>query len=424
MPTPSFDPPRPRDEPQAGPRRPLAGLRVVECVSFVAGPSSGLTLGQLGADVIRIDPLGGGNDVGRWPLAPGGTSLYWTALNKGKRSVTVDWRSPQGRELVAALATAPGPDAGVFVDNTVGQQWLSYEALSARRPDLVHVHVQGHPDGRPAVDYTVNAAVGVPDLTGPEASAPVNHVLPAWDLLCGAAAANGVLAALRERDRTGRGAYIELALADIALWGVASLGWLADAEVNDRDRPRLGNYVYGSFGTDFATADGGRVMIVALTEKQWGSLCRVTGTAPVFTALEQALEVDLESEAGRYQLRETIAAILRPWFAARDLAEVTAELDAARVLWGPYRTMRQLAQEHAEDRDGSLVRHIHQPGVGRVPAIGSPLRWAEGTPGPVPAPVLGADTAEVLATVLGLSDAELGLLHRAGVVDVAGRLSA
>jgi len=121
------------------------------------------------------------------------------------------------------------------------------------------------------------------------------------------------------------------------------------------------------------------------------------------------LEVDLETESARYQLRETIAAISRPWFTARNLVEVTSELDAARVLWGPYRTLHELAQENARDRDGALLRHIHQPDIGWVPATGSPLRWADGTPGPVPAPLLGADTADVLSTVLGLSGCELGL---------------
>src|SRR4051794_34308484 len=159
----------------------LAGLRVLECASFVAGPSGCMTLGQLGADVVRVDPIGGAADHNRWPVsARTGRSLYWTALNKGKRSVAVNLRTAEGRELVVALATAPGPDAGIVVDNNVGRPWLAYDILSERRPDLIQVHIQGHRDGRPAVDYTVNAEVGVPGVTGPSGVAePVNHVLPA-----------------------------------------------------------------------------------------------------------------------------------------------------------------------------------------------------------------------------------------------------
>ncbi|MCZ2857844.1 CoA transferase [Blastococcus sp. VKM Ac-2987] len=403
----------PTADPAPASGRPLADLSVVEFSSFVAGPSAGMTLAQLGAQVVRVDPLGGGNDHHRWPVAPDGASIYWASLNKGKRSVTVDVRSEAGRELVAALATA---GSGVFLDNAVGQRWLSYEALSARRADLVHVRVQGHRDGRPAVDYTVNAEVGVPQMTGPESmDAPVNHVLPAWDLLTGATAVAGLLSALHERSVTGRGAHVQIALADVALAGVANLGWLADAELSGRDRSRLGNHVYGSFGADFATSDGQRLMVVALTEKQWRALCRVTATEDVFRALERALDTDLDSESERYRLRETIAAVLRPWFAARPLDELAEQLDVARVLWSPYRTVRQAAARYAPDQD-PVVRHVDQPGIGRMLAAASPLRWPDGGLPPQPAPRLGADTAEVLTALLGLTDAELGRLHEQQVI--------
>ena len=277
-------------------------MQVVECASYVAGPTGGLTLAQLGAEVVRIDPLGGGHDHRRWPLAPNGESYYWSSLNKGKRSVAIDLRSPEGQDLVVALITAPGPDRGLLIDNVVGRPWLAHDALRARRQDLIHLRVQGHPDGRPAVDYTVNAAVGVPQITGPEgtdgATAPVNHVLPAWDLITGVSVAAGLLAALHDRERTGNGAFIELALSDVALAGVSNLGWLSEAELRGGDRPRHGNHLYGSFASDFATADGQRVMVVALTEGQWKALQAATGTTKVFEALETALGVDLQRGRG------------------------------------------------------------------------------------------------------------------------------
>ena len=301
--------------------RPLNGLHVVECASFVAGPTGGMTLAQLGATVTRIDPLGGGPDLHRWPVAVAGDgageSHYWASLNKGKRSITVDLRSDEGRELVLALATAPGPDRGVLVDNVVGRRWMAHEVLAARRDDLIHVRVQGYPDGRPAVDYTVNAEVGLPQITGREqGAAPVNHVLPAWDLVTGLSVSTTVLAALYDRARTGRGVYSEIALSDVALAGVANLGWLSEAADRGGERPRHGNHVYGSFGVDFACSDGARVMVVALTPAQWNALLTVTGTADVFDAMAKALDADLTDETERYRLRETIAAVLKPWFAA------------------------------------------------------------------------------------------------------------
>jgi 2-methylfumaryl-CoA isomerase len=395
----------------------LAGLHVVECASFVAGPSGCMTLGQLGADVIRVDPIGGAADYRRWPVSNRtGESLYWTALNKGKRSVTVDLRTPEGRELVVALVTAPGPDNGILVDNNVGR-WLGYDALRQRRPDLIQVHIEGHRDGRPAVDYTVNAEVGIPDITGPEGAAvPVNHVLPAWDLLTGMTAATGLLAALRRRDRTGEGSFLEIALADVALAGVASMGWFAEVDERGTDRQRQGNYLYGSFGVDFATSDGNRVMVVALTTRQWHALRAVTNTEKVFSALEDALGVDLTAEDDRYRLRETITAILRPWFATRTLDEVSRELDAAEVLWGRYRGMREVVEDFRDLHAPSVLAKVDQPGIGEVVSARSPVRIDAESGPPVVAPRLGEHTDEILTEVLGLSTDELGRLRDRGIV--------
>ncbi|MEU0508057.1 MULTISPECIES: CoA transferase [Amycolatopsis] len=400
--------------------RPLAGLHVVECASFVAGPTGGLTLAQLGADVVRIDPVGGGSDHLRRPVAPSGESYYWASLNKGKRSVALDLRSAEGQELVLALATAPGPDRGVLIDNVVGRPWLAHERLAARRPDLIHVRVQGHPDGRPAVDYTVNAEVGVPSITGAENQAgPVNHVLPAWDLVAGLSVATGVLAALHRRAHTGAGTFVELALSDVALAGVANLGWLSEAADRGGDRPRHGNHVYGSFGVDFACRDGARVMVVALTGGQWRALQAATGTAAVFGALEGALSADLRDESERYRLRETLAAILRPWFAARDLDEVAKELDAARVLWGRYRGMADLVTDHRE-RAHDVLADLTLPRGGTAVTARSPLRF-DGEHGPAgECAELGRDTEAVLAEVLGLTAAEIGALYDRRVIAPPG----
>jgi 2-methylfumaryl-CoA isomerase len=403
--------------PVDGKQQALTGLRVVECASFVAGPSGCMTLGQLGADVIRVDPIGGAADYRRWPVSNRtGESLYWTALNKGKRSVAVNLRTPEGRELVVALVTAPGPDNGILVDNNVGR-WLGYDALSQRRPDFIQVHIEGHRDGRPALDYTVNAEVGIPDITGPEGAAvPVNHVLPAWDLLTGMTAATGLLAALRRRDRTGEGSFLEIALADVALAGVASMGWFAEVDERGTDRQRQGNYLYGSFGVDFATSDGNRVMVVALTVRQWHALRAVTNTEKVFSALEDALGVDLTVEDDRYRLRETITAILRPWFATRTLDEVSRELDAAEVLWSRYRSMREVVEDFRGLDSPSVLAEVDQPGIGAVVSARSPVRIDAEYGAPVVAPQLGEHTDEVLTEILGLGTDELGRLRDRGIV--------
>ena len=377
-----------------------------------------MTLTQLGADVIRIDPLGGNSDYRRWPVdTDSPNSLYWTSLNRGKRSVALDVRSAAGQELVLALATAPGPDAGIVVDNNVGRPWLAHKALAARRGDVITVHIEGYADGRGAVDYTVNTEIGVPNLTGPaDTDTPVNHVLPAWDLIAGQAATTALLAALHRRERTGEGSQIELALADVAAAGVANLGWLT--EVGQRgDRERHGNFMYGSFGIDAVTADGGRLYLVALTPRQWKNLTETTGTTAVFAALAEALGVDFLTDEGRYTHREAVAAILRPWVRARSLEQAAAELTASGVLWGRYQSMREFAEQfRANPPSVPALVDLEQPGIGPVISANAPMRIDGEYSGASPAPELGADTDEVLSSVLGLSDAELGALRSAGTI--------
>ncbi|HEY0826133.1 MAG TPA: CoA transferase, partial [Ramlibacter sp.] len=144
----------------------LSGMRVVEAAAFVAAPLGGMTLAQMGADVIRIDTLGGGLDYRRWPVTEDNTSLFWCGLNKSKRSVALDLQSPEGREIAMALITAPGDDAGLFLTNFPPRGWLDHEKLRARRADLVQLTLMGDRHGGSAVDYTVNARVGVPMFTG------------------------------------------------------------------------------------------------------------------------------------------------------------------------------------------------------------------------------------------------------------------
>ena len=393
---------------------PLDGLMVLEVSSFVAAPLGGLTLAQLGADVIRIDPVGGGPDLGRWPLAPSGTSLYWTGLNKGKRSVTLNFRYAEGRRLLRDLLAASGPGGGIVLTNA-GQDWLAYPSLARVRPDLIHLQIQGYRDGRTAVDYTVNAETGFPLITGPEGvTGPVNHVLPAWDVACGLYAAVGLLAAERRRARTGAGSAITLALADVALAVAGHLGFLAEAQVTGTERPRIGNHLYGGLARDFGTADGERVMVVVLTRRHLADLGAVTGLAGTFGELERLLGADFGRDGDRYRHREVLSALLEPWFAGRTLGEVERALAGTSVLWSRYRRFTDLVASGVL-AGNPLLAEIDQPGVGPLLAPGSPLAM-DGATGPRPAPVLGADTGAVLTGLLGLSAEDVRALADRGIV--------
>ncbi|HEY4135929.1 MAG TPA: CoA transferase [Alphaproteobacteria bacterium] len=397
----------------------LAGLRVVEGSAFVAAPLGGMTLAQMGAEVIRFDPIGGGLDYGRWPLNQNGASLFWAGLNKGKKSIALDLASPKGQEIATALITAPGENAGLFLTNFPARGWLDYERLKAKRADLVMLAVTGHHDGSTAVDYTVNCAVGFPYVTGPATEQePVNHVLPAWDAITGVTAASGLLAAERHRLKTGEGQLVTLALSDVAYAMAGNLGFIGEVQVNGAERPRYGNYLYGGFGRDFTTRDGRRVMLIALTERQWKSLLKSTGLAAEAAALAARLQLDLDDEGNRFRAREEIAGLLEPWIAARDLAAAAAALDATSACWGPYQSFAEMvAADPRCSPANPMFKTVDHPGVGNVLTPGSPLAFAShGRLDPQPAPRLGAHTDEILAELLGLSSGEIGRLHDEKVV--------
>jgi 2-methylfumaryl-CoA isomerase len=393
----------------------LEGMRVVEGSAFVAAPLGGMTLAQNGAEVIRFDQIGGGLDYQRWPLAENEQSLFWAGLNKGKRSIALDLRSDEGRELAAALIA----DAGLFLTNFPARGWLAYDTLKQRREDLIMVALTGNPDGTSEVDYTVNPATGFPWATGPRNLAePLNSVLPAWDVAMGTLAAFGMLAAERHRGRTGRGQLVKLALSDVAFAMVGNLGRIAEAQLGGRDQPKDGNYLYGAFGHDFETRDGRRVMVVALTARQWRALQDVTEIHEACEKLEQATGYDLSTEHGRFDARDLIAALLRPWFAARELSEIREVFAGTGVSWGPYQTFRQLVTEDPRCSTANpLFEQVEHPGVGSYLMPGSPLWFTEVERAAVRrAPILGEDTEHVLADVLKLSSSEIGRLRDAGVV--------
>lgn len=394
-------------------------MRVVEGSAFVAAPLGGMTLAQLGADVIRFDPIGGGLDRNRWPVTKDGVSLFWAGLNKGKRSIQVDLRSPRGQELLTELIGAPGPDAGLFLTNFPARGWLAYERLSKRRADLVMINIVGNNDGSSAVDYTVNPATGFPWATGPRhLSVPFNHLLPAWDAITGTLAAAGLLAAERHRRRTGAGQLVRLALSDVAFAMVANLGKIAEVQITRHERQKDGNYLYGAFGRDFLTKEGRRIMIVALTLRQWNGLVEATGLQDAFATLEEMMGVDLTKEGDRFAAREVIGAMLKPWTVSRTLDEIRAAFDAHDVCWGPYQTFTELVDLDPRcSATNPMFEEVEQPGIGTYLMPGSPLSFGALDRLPVRrAPLLGEHTTEVLAEVLGLSATEIGRLHDEGVV--------
>lgn len=391
----------------------LAGLRVVEVSAFVAAPSAGLALAQMGAEVIRIDDIRGGLDYRRWPVTEGNTSLFWQGLNKNKRSVAIDIRQPEGRELARSIICASGEDAGILLTNFPPKGWLDYESLREAREDLIQLTVMGNRHGGSAVDYTVNPSIGVPMFTGPEEhEGPVNAVIPAWDCITGQMAVSGLLAAERHRRRTGEGQHIKLALEDVAMATMGTLGFIAEAELGV-DRERSGNYLYGAFGRDFISADGVQFMLVGLTPKQWRGICLATGLGVEMEQLAQTKGLDFSREGDRYKARREIAALIEVWVATRSIGEIDAAFAAENVCWSRYQSVKEmLLNDPACSEDNPLFVRREQAGLGEMLMPGSPLQFTglerESSAG---APGLGEHTDQVLSELLNLSSGEIGRLH-------------
>lgn len=399
----------------------LNKLRVIECASFIAAPSCALHMLQFGAEVVRIDPIGGGPDFNRWPLTDKGDSLYWEGLNKGKRSVAVDLSSPDGRRLVHELITAPGENAGLFVTNFPEKGFLAHDKLRERREDLITVRVAGWSDGESGVDYTINAALGVPYMTGGEKNEgqPVNHVLPAWDLLTGTYAAFSLLAAERHRRFTGQGQELIVPLSDMALASMGHMGQIAEVLTSGQDRPRMGNDLYGAFGRDFQTRDGRHVMLVAISHRQWTNVLEALELVSAVADLEKSLNVSFATDEGiRFQHRGELFPMFERAIAALDFEQVSTLFKKHRVCWSPYYTLHEaLHKEPRYSPSGPMFTELEHPSGLSYPAPGPAARSSDIPRKPLTrAPYLGEHTDQVLTEILDMSATEIGRLHDAGVI--------
>ncbi|MBW4025056.1 MAG: 2-methylfumaryl-CoA isomerase [Proteobacteria bacterium] len=396
----------------------LAGTRVIESSAFIAAPLCGLTLAQYGADVIRFDLIGGGIDYRRLPMMQGGRSIYWTSLNKGKRSIALDIRKAEGRDLLRALITAPGPDGGILLTN-IPTAFLAHDALSAERPDLISCTIEGNADGSTAVDYTVNCATGYPMITGTGSREhPVNHALPAWDLACAYHAAFAMAAAIGRRRVCGQGADLRLALSDVAFSAMSHLGTVTEASLGMPERRALGNDIYGAFGRDFPTQDHQRIMVAAVSARQWQALVAACGLGDAIAGVEAALGVSYAREEDRFEGRDIIAGMVGRWVAVRSLAAVAESFDRCGVCWGRYQSMADLVRRDARvSLSNPIFSEIETPGVGAHLAAGAAARLADEVRGPTrAAPLLGEHTDAVLSDVLKLPDHAIAALHDRGIV--------
>jgi 2-methylfumaryl-CoA isomerase len=253
-------------------------------------------------------------------------------------------------------------------------------------------------------------------VTGPAGlEAPVNHVLPAWDVACGLYTALAVTTALRHRDATGEGGRISIPLENVALATAGNLSFLTEVMVNGVSRERIGNSIFGQYGQQFASSDGAAFMIVALTGRHFRDLTEVTGTAKAVAALGDALDADFTDEGDRYRHRDALTGLFTVWFTDHTAEEVSAALSATSILWERYRTFADAVVDPKVTAN-PLFAELDQPRIGRHLAAGLPLSIDGVYPPAVAAPELGDDTSAVLRERLGLTGDEIDRLVESGTV--------
>ena len=398
----------------------LKDLSIVEVSSFVASPTAGLYCAQMGAEVIRVDQIGGGLDYDRYMQTAEGRSLAWENLNRAKKSVALDLRSAEGRELCVELAR----QTGQLITNLPEKSFLSHAAVSGGRPDMISVRIMGWHDGRQAMDFTVNAASGYPLMTGPaewdqDSAPPVNQVLPAWDFITGAYCAFALMAAIHHRTATGEGSEVRVPLGDVAIGTVANSGAMAEMLYRGGDRPRLGNAIWGALGRDFESRDGKRFMVAVLTPNQWNAMVGALNIAEPIAALEAETGVEFaRSDHNRFVHREALFAIVQGAAEKLDYTDLAERLTKAGATFERYRTMFEAANDPVLVADNPLFGP--SPANPSGFAYPAPRSFAHlgGQPAadPAPAPYLGQHSEEVLAERLGLSTATIGDFMKRGVV--------
>jgi crotonobetainyl-CoA:carnitine CoA-transferase CaiB-like acyl-CoA transferase len=387
---------------------PLAGVRVVDLSRVLAGPYATMTLADLGADVVKIEHPAGGDETRTWgPPFAGGESAYFLSVNRGKRSVALDLKDQEVRELALELCAR----ADVLIENFrpggAARLGLDYEAVRKHRPGIVYCTISGfgarEPGDRAGYDFTLQAESGLMAITGEPDGEPMKVGVAIVDVLAGLNAATAILAVLRRRDLTGEGDHVEVSLLDSAFAALVNVG--ANALLTGEEPLRYGNahpsiVPYQSFRTT-----DGWIAVAAANDGLYARLCKAIERADL------ADDENYSTNEARVLNREQLIAELEEVFAGRSTDDWERLLLAAGVPAGRIRGVG------AALRTGQArTRRVDHPTAGAVELVGPPFELDSATLGAVrPPPLLGQHTAEVLRE-LGVDDERLASLEERGVI--------
>jgi len=399
--------------PDATPAGALSGLRVLDLSRVLSGPFATMTLADLGADVIKVEQPGTGDDTRQWgPPFQGGEAAYFLSVNRNKRSLAVDLKSADGLAIVRDIAAEVDIVVENFRPGTAARLGLGYEELAGAHPGLVYASISGYgqtgPDSaRAGYDAIAQARSGIMSVTGEADGPPVRVGVSSADLVAGMWAVIGILAALRERDRSGTGQWVDISLLD---GSVSWLTYVASGYFASGERPRR----YGSAHPTiapyqaFGTADG-YVMVAVGNDGLWRRFAPAVG-------LGELLDDDrFRTNPQRVGHRDTLIPLIEKAMSARSSDDWVRRLDEAGVPVGPIQTVDEVMHDPQVLARG-MVSELKHPTAGTLRTIGCPVRLTATPPAvrTVP-PLLGQHTDDVLAE-LGLSEERIGALHRSGAV--------
>ncbi len=392
---------------------PLADVRVLDLTRVLAGPAASLALADLGAEIIKVEPPGSGDETRSFPPFRDGESHYFISVNRGKKSIVVDLKTEAGAQLVKDLAAKCDVLLENYRPGVMDRLGLGYEALAEINPRLVYCSISGFGQtgpmrDKPSFDIVLQALSGALSVNGEPGGLPTKLGIPLGDLVGGINGPIGILAALHERHRTGRGRHIDISLLDGMIGMLGYLAQLAfftgeDPQPQGSQHPNL--VPYGAF-----PASDGSIIIACLTNSFWVRICNALGQPeliddPRFDMIEK-----------RRNAREEVNAIVSAFTAEKTVQELVDLFTEYQVPNAPILGITEaLAQPQAVERE--MVVETEHSTLGKVPIVNRPIKFT-GQPQPVPTapPVLGEHTDAILDEMLGLDAAQIAALREAGII--------
>jgi crotonobetainyl-CoA:carnitine CoA-transferase CaiB-like acyl-CoA transferase len=394
---------------------PLAGIRVLDLSRILAGPWCGMVLGDLGAEVIKVEHPERGDDTRDWGMRVGSTETsYFNSVNRNKRSVCLDLKTPEGQEIAKALAKKSDVVIQNFKFGDIEKLGLGYEELSREQPGLIYCSITGYdrtgPEAaRPGYDLVIQGEAGLMALNGEPTQPPLKFGVAAVDMMTGMYSAQAVLAALYQREKTGKGRHIGMALFDCGMMITAYYG--LEALLRGNDPPRFGNGHPSIMPYGVYDAEDGPLVVAVGNNSQFVRFCSDVIDRPDIAADER-----YKTNMTRTENRDTLMPEIRRELARRKRADLLERMSRVGIPCGEVAGLHE-ALTSRRAVDAGLVASLPHAEAGSVNVLASPYRFdGERLPVRSAPPQLGEGTAQVLQELLGLSDDKLSGLKARGVV--------